>query len=177
MKLTSTSAYACTYLQQISVEGTEKLDFQNQMSSTAMLLLVAALIQSVSSFQSGVVTAHVSRGGAISKFRTSSTVSDAPPVEISDVRRMIDESAASLMKRFWEIDLQTQRRMDMILRLYEVRKSYQIDYILFILVTLSLPDTHVDGTHSNFKPELSSHCCFQVQENIAVEHAYNHKSE
>ena len=33
--------------------------------------------------------------------------------------RMIEESAKSLMPRFWEIDMQTQRRMDMIISLFE----------------------------------------------------------
>jgi hypothetical protein len=46
-----------------------------------------------------------------------------PPQEKSDVKKMIDEAAVTLMKRFWEIDLQTQRRMDMILKLYEVASN------------------------------------------------------
>ena len=99
------------------------------MSYCRTIVLVAALLQVVECFQSGrwISSNHVSTvrslndKSAISTSRCGASVSDVEPqVGISDIRRMIDESAVSLMKRFWEIDLQTQRRMDMILRLYEV---------------------------------------------------------
>lgn len=99
------------------------------MSFSGVLLLVAALIGCVDSFQSKSSTSRVqlvsgsnlNRKRASGSFLASSGVSDLEiKEEVSDIRRMIDESAVRLMKRFWEIDLQTQRRMDMILRLYEV---------------------------------------------------------
>lgn len=99
------------------------------MSCSCMILLLAALIGCVDSFQSKSCTSriqvatglHLDRKETFSTFLPSSSISDVESkVEVSDIRRMIDESAVRLMKRFWEIDLQTQRRMDMILRLYEV---------------------------------------------------------
>jgi cystathionine beta-lyase family protein involved in aluminum resistance len=45
---------------------------------------------------------------------------NAASVEVeTDMAALIDSSAKSLMSRFWEIDMQTKRRMDMILSLYE----------------------------------------------------------
>ena len=43
----------------------------------------------------------------------------ADDIVSTDLSRIVQQSATSLMQRFWEIDLQTQRRMDMILSLYE----------------------------------------------------------
>lgn len=99
------------------------------------ICLLIAFVQIVAAFQvrdarpslrsssNGFTLFH---GKKVSNLRRSATVSDVEQLEVSDVRRMIDESAVSLMKRFWEIDLQTQRRMDMILRLYEVRSQYRL---------------------------------------------------
>lgn len=91
-----------------------------------MILVVIALVQNVTCFQlrstPGVsrIQTSVLPKVSLREVQQKATTSDEQTVVVSDVRRMIDESAASLMKRFWEIDLQTQRRMDMILRLYEV---------------------------------------------------------
>ena len=91
-----------------------------------MILVVIALVQHVSCFQlrcnTGVsrILTSLSPKAVVRDVQRRATTSDEQTIVVSDVRRMIDESAASLMKRFWEIDLQTQRRMDMILRLYEV---------------------------------------------------------
>jgi hypothetical protein len=96
------------------------------MSNICIILVVVALVQSVTCFQLRSTTgvsrtqASLSPKASARNVQQRATTSDEEIVAVSDVRRMIDESAASLMKRFWEIDLQTQRRMDMILRLYEV---------------------------------------------------------
>ena len=96
------------------------------MSNICMILVVIALIQNVTCFQlrstQGVsrIKTSVIPKVLLREVQQRATTSDEQTIVVSDVRRMIDESAASLMKRFWEIDLQTQRRMDMILRLYEV---------------------------------------------------------
>lgn len=99
------------------------------------IFLIIALVQTVAAFQTRdvrpVTKSSCKSFSLISDkmanvLRLSATTSDVEqPLEVSDVRRMIDESAVSLMKRFWEIDLQTQRRMDMILRLYEVFPNYR----------------------------------------------------
>lgn len=37
--------------------------------------------------------------------------------------KLMNEASRDMMQRFWEIDLQTQQRMDKILSLYEVKIS------------------------------------------------------
>jgi hypothetical protein len=91
-----------------------------------LLLFLTFLVQSIS-FQP-----RYSRNAALytAKMVTTDVI---PPQEKSDVRKMIDEAAVTLMKRFWEIDLQTQRRMDMILKLYEVAFNLTYFYPIYIL--------------------------------------------
>jgi hypothetical protein len=93
------------------------------------IFLLIAFVQTIAAFKlrdahpnlpSCCKGSHSLQSKIVSNLRRSATISDVEQLEVSDVHRMIDESAVSLMKRFWEIDLQTQRRMDMILRLYEV---------------------------------------------------------
>jgi hypothetical protein len=97
------------------------------------IILLIAFVRTIAAFQirdarpslpSSCKISHSLHGKKVSNLRPSATISDVEQLEVSDVRRMIDESAVSLMKRFWEIDLQTQRRMDMILRLYEVLSTH-----------------------------------------------------
>jgi hypothetical protein len=83
------------------------------MSRMLLLLFLTFLGHSIS-FQRSYT-----RNAALSTAKMATT-DVIPPQEKVDVRKMIDEAAVTLMKRFWEIDLQTQRRMDMILKLYEV---------------------------------------------------------
>lgn len=108
------------------------------------LLLLIAFVQTVVSFQTSISINN--RPYKASQTRTADTfdfkkrasrispsmVSTdlAPPLERSELRQMIDDAAVTLMKRFWEIDLQTQRRMDMILSLYEVRSQIQQEVII-----------------------------------------------
>ena len=99
------------------------------------IFLLIAFVQTIAAFQIRDTRSSLTssckgfpllHGKKVSNLRRSATISDVEQLEVSDVRRMIDESAVSLMKRFWEIDLQTQRRMDMILRLYEVLSTYRL---------------------------------------------------
>lgn len=83
------------------------------MSRMLLLLFLTFLGQSISFQRSYTKNAALSTANM-------ANIDVIPPQEKVDVRKMIDEAAVTLMKRFWEIDLQTQRRMDMILKLYEV---------------------------------------------------------
>ena len=97
------------------------------MSAMIFCLLLASAVKNATSFQAhNFPTSITHRDFKLSRMNVKPMAATATDAEISleaiDIGRMIDESANSLMKRFWEIDLQTKRRMDMILRLYEVHQ-------------------------------------------------------
>jgi hypothetical protein len=59
------------------------------------------------------------------QLRVGSPVLEKDATEI-DLTKVVADASQKLMKRFWEIDLQTKKRMDKILKLYEVRFHIQI---------------------------------------------------
>lgn len=109
------------------------------MSAMIFCLILASIVPNVTSFQAHSFPAStMHRDLKLSRITKeakkvisiAATATDAEvSLEASDIGRMIDESANSLMKRFWEIDLQTKRRMDMILRLYEVHQRLSFNCI------------------------------------------------
>ena len=71
-----------------------------------------------------VVAVHsfkpVSRLRIKTQLRVGSPVLEKDVTEV-DLTKVVADASQKLMKRFWEIDLQTKKRMDRILKLYEVR--------------------------------------------------------
>ena len=98
----------------------------NNGSLTPLLFVVSTFVFSaVVGYQSKL--SLISEGIKWRSLQASSfahgTTERPTPIAVEDdenqLLRMIEESAKSLMTRFWEIDMQTQRRMDMIISLFE----------------------------------------------------------